>query len=55
MGLHRALGEDEAMGHTGVAEAFGHEPEHLSLAWGELLKGGPVADHETGDDLGVQC
>ena len=54
--LGRALGDAEQLGDPDVRPALGHRREDLALARGQGRQRvvGPVADHELGDDLGIE-
>jgi hypothetical protein len=53
--LDRALGDHELAGDGQVGATLGHQPEHVALAWDELVERGVVAlAQQLGDGLGVQ-
>ena len=54
--LHGTVADDELLGDARVGAAFGHQPQHLALAWCEHRKWfAPLtADEQLGDDLGIQ-
>jgi hypothetical protein len=56
MGLHGALAEEQPLGHAGVGEALGYQPQDVVLAFGQLGEAAScfVASEQLTDHVGIQ-